>query len=83
MPLEDKQLRLRVMREIARRNVDSSRLDVEAIGDVVYLRGRLRPLRSQRGKIDMQKELETIKDNIMRLRGVRDVSDRDLILLES
>jgi len=83
MPLEDRRLRLKVIREIARRSVDSSRLNVEAMGDVVYLRGRLRPLRGQRGKIDMKKELEIIKENILRLPGVRDVSDRDLLLMET
>ncbi len=82
MPLEDKQLRLRCMREIARRNVDSSRMDLECRGDVVYMRGRLRPLRGRGARIDMSKELEAIKQNLLRIPGIRDIVDRDLVVID-
>ena len=38
MPLEDKEARLRVMREIAKFDVDSSMLDVKLINGVLYMR---------------------------------------------
>ena len=46
MPLEDKAMRLRVMREIARFNVDTTRTDVKVINQVIYLGGEISRMRT-------------------------------------
>ena len=46
MPLEDKQTRLRIVREIAKYDMDTSLLNVKVINGVVYMDGRISPMRS-------------------------------------
>lgn len=72
MPAVDKDLAIRCRREFVRRQgLDSTFIEVSAVGGVVTLRGELRPVRGQ--SIDLQHELEVIMQNIRRLPGVRDV----------
>jgi len=60
-----------VQREITRRYIDSTGLNVKAIHGVVYLRGYIRKLRGH--DVDLEHELEII-DRVLRGRpGVRDV----------
>ncbi len=78
MPLEDKQMWRRVWREIAKRNdLDTSRLVVTCINNVVDLSGVLKANPVRRG-LDVKRELETVKDIILALPGVREVTDRNL-----
>jgi osmotically-inducible protein OsmY len=81
MPLEDKQLRLRCVREIARRPVDYSQLRVQALNNVVYLAGTIRPI--QRGVTDIDKELEIIVEAIQHLPGVKEVVTHELKVLKA
>ena len=46
MPLEDKAMRLRVMREIAKFNIDATRIDVKVINQIVYLGGEISRMRT-------------------------------------
>ena len=78
MPLEDKSVRLRIMRELAKRqSIDTSRLQVSCINQVCTIIGNLRPLRGSRG-VDTRKELAILQDIIVRLPGVREVVTRDV-----
>jgi len=78
MPLEDKSVRLRIMREIAKRqSVDTARLQVSCINQVCTITGSLRAVRGARG-LDTRKELQTLTEIILRLPGVREVVTRDV-----
>lgn len=71
MPAEDAHMTRLVQREITRRYIDSTGLNVKAIHGVVYLRGYIRKLRGH--NVDLEHELEII-DRVLRGRpGVRDV----------
>jgi len=78
MPLEDKSVRLRIMREIAKRqSIDSIRLQVSCINQVCTISGDVRAVRGQRG-LDTRKELQTLEEIILRVPGVREVVTRDV-----
>ncbi|MFQ6097353.1 MAG: hypothetical protein ACE5O2_06445 [Armatimonadota bacterium] len=77
MPLEDKATRLRILREIAKRNVDATRLQVSVLNNIVTLTGELRPLRGRMAR-DTQQELETIREIILHLPKIREVIVRDV-----
>ena len=71
MPVEDAQMARMVHREISRRYIDSSKLDVKAIHGVVYLRGTIARLRGH--DVDLRRELDVI-DRVLRSKpGIRDV----------
>ena len=76
MPLEDKQLRLRCVREIARRPVDYSQLRIQALNSIIYMAGVLRPLRV--GNVDMEKEMQIILDSLQHIPAVKEVVTREL-----
>ena len=76
MPLEDKQLRLRCLREVARRPVDYSQLRIQALNHICYLAGTLRPARV--GNVDMRKEMEIIVETLGHVPGVKEVVTREL-----
>ncbi len=71
MPAEDKEMTRMVQREISRRYVDSSQVDVKAIHGVVYLRGVVRPLRNV--AVNLQQEIEIIQRILRNKPGIRDV----------
>jgi osmotically-inducible protein OsmY len=77
MPLEDKALRLRIMREIAKRNVDATRLQVSVLNNIVTLTGELRPLRGRMAR-DSKQELETIREILLTVPKVREVIVHDV-----
>ncbi|MEI6512376.1 MAG: hypothetical protein WCO51_03775 [bacterium] len=60
-----------VRREITKRAIDSSLLDVHAMHGVVYLRGRLGILTGH--DIDLRQEMEKILHTIRLKPGVREV----------
>lgn len=71
MPVEDIATTRMVRREIIRRRLDDSRLQVNAMHGVVYLRGEVSAL--DRGGVDAHEELH-ILSRILRSRpGIRDV----------
>lgn len=73
MPLEDKEARLRVMREIAKFDVDTSMLDVKVINSVVYMGGRISRIRRLGAPENLRKVLEEMEEVIRGVHGVRDV----------
>jgi hypothetical protein len=77
MPLEDKALRLRIMREIAKRNVDALRLQVSVLNNIVTLNGELRPLRGRLAR-NTKEELETIRQILLTIPKVREVIIQDV-----
>ena len=73
MPIEDKQLGLRIRREITKRaSIDASDIRISTSGGVVYLNGKLKLTRGAVG-IDLKKEAEIIAKCIRSIAGVRDV----------
>jgi hypothetical protein len=76
MPLEDKALRLSVQREISKycQNLDDSLMTVQVINNVVYVGGRIRPLRGSAGRgVDVKKTVFLMKEVLEKLRGVTQV----------
>lgn len=71
MPVEDVQMTRMVQREVTRRYIDSTRLEVKAIHGVVYLRGTIRRLRGH--DLDLNHELEIINRVLRGKPGIRDV----------
>lgn len=71
MPGEDAELTRMAQREIARRFIDASRLDVKVLHGVVYLTGEIRGLRGY--NTDLKEELDTIYKILRQRPGIRDV----------
>ncbi|MEN3000596.1 MAG: hypothetical protein ABDI19_01995 [Armatimonadota bacterium] len=71
MPMEDVEQRRMVLREINKRRIDTSLMDVHVIHGVVYIRGVVRPLRGQ--PVDLNQELEIIRRILRQKPGIRDV----------
>lgn len=71
MPAEDSSMTRLVQREVSRRYIDSTRLDVKAIHGVIYLRGSIAKLRGH--DVDLRKELEVIHRVLRGKSGIRDV----------
>jgi hypothetical protein len=81
MPLEDKQLRRRVEREISKFPLDITRMNVRALNEIIYLEGRIRIMRGAadaRGA-NLDKLLDTLQDVISQMPGVKEVSLGNLI----
>jgi hypothetical protein len=62
-----------VLREIGRRPVDASGLDVHVTHGVAYLRGRIDKCRGYYDSIDLHEELMTIIKVLRQKPGIRDV----------
>ncbi len=73
MPLEDKQTRLRIVREIAKYDMDTSLLNVKVINGVVYMDGRISPMRSPNAPKDLKKVLEKLTETFEMMRDINDV----------
>lgn len=76
MPLEDKVLRHQIEREICKltQNIDVSFMTTAVINGVVYLGGRIRPLRGTAGRgVDLKRQVSLIQDTLSNVRGVSQV----------
>jgi len=71
MPVEDVAMTRLVQREVGRRYIDSTRLDVRAMHGVVYMHGSLKRLRGH--DIDLKHELEVICRIIRSKPGIREI----------
>ena len=71
MPAEDSSMTRLVQREVSRRYIDATRLDVKAIHGVIYLRGSIARIRGH--DVDLKKELEIIHRVLRGKSGIRDV----------
>ena len=72
MAAEDGYNSRQVHREISRRYIDASMLDVRVIHGVAYLRGVLRHLRTH-PDVDLEAEAEIIRKILRRNPAIRDV----------
>ncbi len=61
-----------VMRELNRRCVDWSMMDVRVIHGVVYMRGIMRKLRSH-PNVDLEKEADIIRKILRQRPGIREI----------
>jgi hypothetical protein len=68
---DQKQLQLMVRREMARRPLDCSTVDVYCSHGVIYLRGTVRPMRGH--SIDLNQEITTLMTILRQKTGIRDV----------
>ena len=77
MPVEDAQQTRMVQREISKRNIDITMMDIHVHHGVVYIRGTVRNLRGH--DIDLKHEFQII-DHILRGRpGIRDIVNEVVI----
>jgi len=67
----DIEVRRMVLREISKRHLDTSRLDVQVFHGVVYLRGTVSGMRGH--DIDIKAEMEIVRRILRQRPGVRDV----------
>jgi osmotically-inducible protein OsmY len=72
VPVEDAEMTRMVRREVSRRYVDTSKLDVRVMHGVVYLRGTISSLRSH-PDVDVSEEIQIIERIIRQRPGIRDV----------
>jgi hypothetical protein len=73
MPLEDKATRLRIMREIAKYDMDTSLLNVSVINSVVYMSGRVSPMRTPTAPRDLRKVFDSLEETFRTMRDINDV----------
>lgn len=73
MSVADSAMTREVLRHIAKHPVDISGLEVHVSGGVVYLSGRLTPIRGYYEDLDMEEELHTILKVLRQRPGIRDV----------
>jgi len=76
MPLEDKQLRHTVEREISKLSggIDVSLMSVMVVNGVVYLGGRIKPLKGSAGRgVDIKRQVSLIQEQLILIRGVTQV----------
>jgi hypothetical protein len=71
MANDQKQLQLLVRREMARRPIDCSMVEVYASHGVVYLRGTVRGMRGH--DIDLKQEISILMTVLKQKAGIRDV----------
>ena len=72
MPLEDKQARLNVMREIARFNLDTTLMNTKVINQIAYLDGRVRRNHGPGAIKDLKRAMLEIEEIIKTVSGVTD-----------
>ena len=74
MPLEDKQARRLVERQLAKHNIDATMLTVAVINKICYIGGRVSALRGAMGRnIDLKREMQLICEAAGTIRGINDV----------
>lgn len=72
MPIEDVEMTRMVRKEISRRYIDSTQLEVRVMHGVVYLRGTIKSLRSH-ADIDPKDEISIIERILRQRPGIREV----------
>jgi hypothetical protein len=71
MASDQKEMQLLVRREMARRPIDTSMVEVYASHGVIYLRGVIRAVRGH--DIDLQQEIALLMTVLRQKQGIRDV----------
>ncbi|MEI6499598.1 MAG: hypothetical protein WCP21_01080 [Armatimonadota bacterium] len=76
MPLEDKTLRHTVEREVSKLSggIDVSLMSVMVVNSVVYLGGRIKPMKGSAGRgVDIKRQVAIIQEQLSLIRGVTQV----------
>lgn len=73
MSIVDSAMTREVLRDIGKRPVDASRLDVHVTHGVVYLRGMIEKVRGYHDDVDLQEELQIIIKLLRQKPGISDV----------
>jgi hypothetical protein len=71
MPAENMEQRKMVLREISKRHIDTTLMDVHVMHGVVYLRGTVRKIRGH--DFDLKAEMELIRRILRQKPEIRDV----------
>ncbi len=80
MALEDKQMRRRAEREMAKFPLDLTKMMVRCAGDTIYLEGRVRLVRGGEGKTaDLDKILRAAEETLRSIHKIRDVITAGLV----
>jgi len=69
--LADTRLRRELLRELVKRPVESTLLDIKVVSAIVYLSGELRPVRGE--TVDLRKECQLIEEMALGFKGVRGI----------
>jgi hypothetical protein len=77
----DNEVFRRVRKELNRRPVDCSRVQISVSYGVVFLSGEIRPTRGLGGTL--KQEYEVIRTILLHIPGARELSDSNLRLVES
>jgi 2,3-bisphosphoglycerate-independent phosphoglycerate mutase len=76
MAVEDKALRHTVEREVSKLTggIDVSLMSVMVVNGVVYLGGRVRPLKGAAGRgVDLKRQVAIVREQLATIRGVTQV----------
>ena len=81
MPLEDKKLRRLCEREIAKFTLDTSKMNIRALNQIIYLEGRVRILRGAAGAqgLNLDRALQGVQEALMAVPAVREVNLTNLV----
>ncbi|NIM06655.1 MAG: hypothetical protein GTO55_09405 [Armatimonadetes bacterium] len=79
-PQEDNVIGRHVRRQLNRRYVDCSKVQVRVSYGVVYLTGEMRKPRGFQGTL--KDELEIIRNILLHIQGIKEIADHDLRLVE-
>lgn len=72
MSLVDSAMTREVLRDISKRQLDISNLDVHVMHGVIYLRGRLERIRGN-DDMDLREELHLVLKLLRQKQGIRDI----------
>lgn len=76
MPVQDKALRHTVEREVSKlsQSIDTSLMSVMVVNSVVYLGGRIKPLKGTAGRgVDIKRQVAIIQEQLALIKGVSQV----------
>ncbi len=76
MPVQDKMLRHTVEREVSKlsQSIDTSLMSVMVVNNVVYLGGRVKPLKGTAGRgVDIKRQVAIIQEQLALIKGVTQV----------
>lgn len=74
MPLEDKQTRRMVEREIAKHPINADLMVVTVLNKVATFKGRVKPLVGGSGRgVDIRDELRKLENALLLMKGVNEV----------
>ena len=79
---EDKMVSKLARNAMARSVLDISELNVNCVDGYVELTGKVKAPRGHKGDINFKKEMEALKQHIRAVRGVKDVHDNRVAIVQ-